>query len=732
MAKYRVTDALGRSFVINGGDTPPTQEQVAQLIAGYDKGTESQTPAVSVGELKKGLTPWQRVGQGLKHDFEDMGYGIKKGLSGATLGASDWALRKLGITDDDYLARREAEGLGGAVKAAGFGAELGGNMLGAGGALVKGLGKSGLKGLKLASTAGGIEGGITGGFNSDTLDQLPTNVVGGGAWSAALPVGISGLRTGLKNIVRPFSSRLMTEGMQGGLSNVAGNPQAVKLLKQGIRGSDEVAEEYLNKVRPATRGINQETANMVDSSLTSRINVPETIAAERARYGDYMSKHGADEVFDFAPTRGQLASYKAQSSFNPNSYSKVQAENVLRDRAEKSGVEIGGDLGHFSKRPDRTETVRTLSNTLENPDIVYSKGDKGYVVKKYDTNGKPFFDFITKKDGKLWTKFPTDPSYLENQIKNSAENVSLSGRVTGVQPGLIHSLPPTTDNNIPLRGVVVNSELPHFNTLYDGLTDFQAKSLKQAANTGFSKTNAKAGSLESMNKVKQELNEMISKAQTTDKPSEVWQLQELKGKFDNAMPAGLKDVDRGFARAKRLEDAFNRGAHYNPNNVSGADNIAALPSEEQNAFAQGLFKRINNNSLTGKNLAEDALKYENTLAQVLPINMYNPLMQGLNRQSSRFGRLSELGRAAENKLRAPEGTRLFGREQLESKGSMIGSAVDWANNLLRGRAIERASQNLMNPEFVGEPFVDSLIVRNPNLAAGLSATAYDNMRNWNR
>ena len=146
-------------------------------------------------------------------------------------------------------------------------------------------------------------------------------------------------------------------------------------------------------------------------------------------------------------------------------------------------------------------------------DIVYSKGDKGYVVKKYDTNGKPFFDFITKKDGKLWTKFPTDPSYLENQIKNSAENVSLSGRVTGVQPGLIHSLPPTTNNNIPLRGVVVNSELPHFNTLYDGLTDFQAKSLKQAANTGFSKTNAKAGSLESMNKVKQELNEMISKAQ---------------------------------------------------------------------------------------------------------------------------------------------------------------------------------------------------------------------------
>ena len=187
----------------------------------------------------------------------------------------------------------------------------------------------------------------------------------------------------------------MTAGMTGGLGNAADNPEAVKLLKQGIRNNDDVAEAYLNRVRPELRGINNEAAGMVDSSLSSRINVPETIASERARYGDYMATHGADEVMDFAPTREQLASYKAQSSFNTNKYTREQAENVLRDRAEKSGVEIGGDLGHFSKRPDRTETVRTLSNTLENPDIVYNKGDKGYVVKKYDTNGKPFFDFIT-------------------------------------------------------------------------------------------------------------------------------------------------------------------------------------------------------------------------------------------------------------------------------------------------------------------------------------------------
>jgi len=95
----------------------------------------------------------------------------------------------------------------------------------------------------------------------------------------------------------------MTAGLSGGLSNAAGNPEAVKLLKQGIRNNDDVAEAYLNRVRPELRGIDNEAAGMVGSSLSSRIDVPETIASERARYGDYMAAHGTDEVMDFAPIK---------------------------------------------------------------------------------------------------------------------------------------------------------------------------------------------------------------------------------------------------------------------------------------------------------------------------------------------------------------------------------------------------------------------------------------------
>ena len=53
------------------------------------------------------------------------------------------------------------------------------------------------------------------------------------------------------------------------------------------------------------------------------------------------------------PTKEELEAYPAESTFNPNHYTKEQAEQVLNDRAEKSGVELGGDINHYTKRKDR-------------------------------------------------------------------------------------------------------------------------------------------------------------------------------------------------------------------------------------------------------------------------------------------------------------------------------------------------------------------------------------------
>ena len=184
----------------------------------------------------------------------------------------------------------------------------------------------------------------------------------------------------------------MTAGLSGGLSNAAGNPEAVKLLKQGIRNNDDVAEAYLNRVRPELRGIDNEAAGMVGSSLSSRIDVPETIASERARYGDYMAAHGTDEVMDFVPTREQLEAIKPESSFNPNKgLIKSEAETLLWERASQQGLGIYNDelsnvgndmlgINHFLGA-DKRPFIRTLNNTIEKPDVKFTWGENSIILK---------------------------------------------------------------------------------------------------------------------------------------------------------------------------------------------------------------------------------------------------------------------------------------------------------------------------------------------------------------
>ena len=778
MAKYRITAPDGGKFVITGGDTPPTQEQIQSLIAGYKEPAKAPVLTPLSNDMKA------KPRDDYYHDFgKNFAIGLGQGAvstlgriaNGMTLGGTDWLDRKLGGNlkrlDEDLQRSAEREGLGGLNKVAKFTTELGGNVLGLGGKIVGGLAKGSsalaksnlgkkigakaLTGLPLVATASGIEGGIQGATASDKLSDLPVNIASGSLSGAVMPVAFKGLGYGIKNVAKPFFPTIMTEGMKGGLNNVVDNHEAVRLLNRGIKQSDDIAKDFLLQSRPVARGINKETANMVDNALTSRIDVPEAIRNANERYGKYMDVHGRDEVFDFTPTEKQILEYPAESNFNLPNWKLINKESadILLKKANDSGIDIAGNINHYTQKGDRGQYVRTLSNTLKRPDIKYAmdvKNSKGnlvkrdYLVKKYNEvtkdGNKPFFDFIIKEDGKLYNKFkPKKLDYINTQLKNSPQDVSLTGKLIGAEP--THGLPISYNDNISLKSVVVNPNLPHISSLHNGLTPFQSSRLDNALKTGFSKTNAKQGSLESMNKVKQELNEQIKKARKVEKPSEVWQLEELKKKLDNSMPEGLKRVDKGYEKAKRLEDAFERGKHYNPNNVDGSDYIDDLSQFEKNAFTQGLFKRINNNSLSNKNLANTALGYENTLSSVLRGDKYNDLIKGLNNQSTRFERLAGLGRKAESKLNTPEAQRFFGREQLESKGSMLGSALDLANSFFRGKQLAIAGRNLLNPNYTGElgtiakgvssanTLADYLIRNNPVLGAGLSATAVNNMLN---
>ena len=168
--------------------------------------------------LASGLRP-QGIGalDVAKEGLKGFGQGVVSGLGrvagGATLGATDCLDRKTGghlaSLDADLQRSAESSGLGGWNKAAKFASELGGNIQGAGGALVKGLSKAGLKGLKLASASGGLEGAAYGATGSDSMDELPENVAWSAALGAALPFGLHYGAKGAKWAARPVTDRIV-------------------------------------------------------------------------------------------------------------------------------------------------------------------------------------------------------------------------------------------------------------------------------------------------------------------------------------------------------------------------------------------------------------------------------------------------------------------------------------------------------------------------------------------
>lgn len=741
MAIYDFEAPDGRIFSFES-DTMPTDEE---LDAAYDNFLNNERKAQNLPPLSPELRaqPSGNYGNGiLAAGLGGLGEGLLGGaesfLNGATLGGYGWLNRKLGGNADkrhqELQAMAESEGLGGLNRAADFVAGLGGGLRGASratAALGNSLLGSRMWNLPAYAASGAADAGIMSAFDNDFSDAgaVAQDALNGAVLGSAFGLGGNLVANPLNKML---SAKAMTKGLKGGLNNVADNPEAIKVLRSGIKTDDTIAQDFLNLAPEALRQVNSETADLVNSSLARRVNVPQSVANQKQKYRDFMEANAGREVVDFSP-KAQLEAMRVESSYNP-SRGRTQSQyiDMLQKRAEQSGIGFEGDIRHFLGE-GRSPYVRTLHNTLSYPDVTYTqvnpKGDmQDYFVKKYinSENGRPFYDFMYKKqNGGLYSKFNTNENYVVNQFKNPMQDVSLHGKLPNNQQG-IHPLLESS-SNITRNGLIVNPELPHISTLYEGLTPYQVKALDDAIARGAAKTTNKLGTLDSLNRIKQELNADIIGSQqanpanrlsSVDTPDTV-ALRNVKQRVDRTLGEALKGRDKGYRKAKGMEEAYNAGWEYNPNNVRMRDYAGSLNLLNRNAFAQGLLGRAIHNPLTNRNLAKDVTKYENTLRGILPDNRYGELMRGLGRNSTRYGRLANLVNAAENRLSMPEGTRLFLREQLENPLSAVGAIAD--ESVLRGRqrALRQAAKNLLDPNFSGVD--DSWLTENyPALSAYLS------------
>ncbi len=202
----------GREYYVRYNDNREELEEVPPPeLRPLTEKDKAKALWLASGLRPQGIGAWEIAGEGLKGFGQGVVSGLGRVAGGATLGATDWLDRKTGghlaSLDADLQRSAEGAGLGGWNKAAKFASELGGNIQGAGGALVKGLSKAGLKGLKLASASGGLEGAAYGATGSDSMDELPENVAWGAAFGAALPFGLHYGAKGAKWAARPVTEK---------------------------------------------------------------------------------------------------------------------------------------------------------------------------------------------------------------------------------------------------------------------------------------------------------------------------------------------------------------------------------------------------------------------------------------------------------------------------------------------------------------------------------------------
>ena len=210
--KYPVKRDDGREYYVRYNDGKEELEEVSPPeLRPLTEKDKAKALWLASGLRPQGIGAWEIAGEGLKGFGQGVVSGLGRVAGGATLGATDCLDRKTGShlasLDADLQRSAESSGLGGWNKAAKFASELGGNIQGAGGALVKGLSKAGLKGLKLASASGGLEGAAYGATGSDSMDELPENVAWSAALGAALPFGLHYGAKGAKWAARPVTKK---------------------------------------------------------------------------------------------------------------------------------------------------------------------------------------------------------------------------------------------------------------------------------------------------------------------------------------------------------------------------------------------------------------------------------------------------------------------------------------------------------------------------------------------
>lgn len=245
------------------------------------------------------------------------------------------------------------------------------------------------------------------------------------------------------------------------------------------------------------------------------------------------------------------------------------------------------------------------------------------------------------------------------------------------------------------------------------LNNFQQKQYNKALKEGLDMADygTREGTLGHMLEARGLIDDAINESYIQEFPGKkatkkTVKLVDLKEKLDRvlAKDSAVKGSDRNFELYKQFENMYQRGLQYQPGSAKNVMNEILLEAggDAEKAMMsriglrKGLFDKMTVNVTPEQNFSKTAKNYQNVLKEVNYEPDYKDLIDTLSRNETAYSRLANLANRAENKLVTPEGTRFFGREQLESGGAAKGAALDYILGRLNSGYYKDAAQRLLN------------------------------------
>lgn len=487
----------------------------------------------------------------------------------------------------------------------------------------------------------------------------------------------------------------------GGLKEALPNESANAALSKGVRADKEIARQISKDAPAVYNSLNNDMSQALDKAVGRKLDIERALDSQQQRYNDFVSKNADVELY--SPKTAQ-----EQSAENFNRW--FEGSKVVDENGQPLKLYHGTDADFDAFDMSKGRSTMDIQGAFFSPYDIDAKG-YGQNLKEVYLNVKNPADEATaykalkkyqgQNDAGLKAKQDLQRQGFDGVFNGYDEYIAFEpNQIKSVNnSGAWSSSPSLSD-----AGWKPKAGLKNFT---QGLSKDQTKVFNEVINEGADKVTNPKGSLRATHRALEVLNKKIDNT-INENPlrprakgdPDVRDLMQVKERLNQILDlGGIKPYDAGISKAKSLRANFEEGYNFKPSETK-FENLGLKTNRDKLAFLQGRLAKIKDNVLSdgGTNLATAVKKDENTLRKLMSKDKFDTLMNKANSIEESFKRLKSIqGQADKEVLKDIERGGSPWRENIESKGSMIGRALDIATGWYGRNARKNLANAYLNP-----------------------------------